>query len=97
MKKSGLLLVLAFILIPLIAASQESPPVKIGLLYPMSGPQAAVGRASYDFYPVAGRDDEGLLESEILAQVSQSFCGAFRRKGDPLADFHGRCLVIQAY
>jgi len=32
------------VFLPLAAVGQEPPPVKIGLLYPMSGAQAAVGR-----------------------------------------------------
>lgn len=70
MKKSkvvGIAIVFVLLCIPLLATAQEPPPVKIGFLYPMTGPQAAVGR-------------EALRGAQIAADMVNESGGIWNRR-----------------
>ena len=66
-KLIGIAIVCVLLCTPLWATAQESPPVKIGFLYPMTGPQAAVGR-------------EALRGAQIAADIVNENGGIWNRR-----------------
>jgi branched-chain amino acid transport system substrate-binding protein len=66
-KVMGVVIAMVCLGVPLLATSQEPPPVKIGFLYPMTGPQAAVGR-------------EALRGAQIAADMVNESGGIWNRR-----------------